>query len=141
MVAGVVIDHGQVLCVKKGATRFNYTAHKWEFPGGKIEPGESPEAALKRELLEEMNMKVEVGERLTTITHEYPDFTITMQAYLCHLRSPHFALTEHEQYAWLPSSELPTLEWCAADVPIALAASKARIHDKQQSKHAHLKNY
>ena len=119
VVAGVVINHGLVLCMRKGATRYDYTSHKWEFPGGKIESGESTQAALHRVLLEELELEVEVGEHLITVTHEYPDFGIVMSAYACRALSPHLVLTEHEASEWVSPAELMSLTWCAADVPIA----------------------
>ena len=85
VVAAVVCHDGKYLCMQKGKTKFEYTSYKWEFPGGKIEPGETPQQALVRELMEEMEYLVEVGEELVTVNHEYPDFSITMTAFLCKL--------------------------------------------------------
>ena len=87
VVAAVVEVDGKVLCMQRGKTRYTYTSYLWEFPGGKIEEGETPQQALHRELIEEMDLDVEVHELLSTVTHDYPDFTIT----------------------------LPSLTWCAAD--------------------------
>lgn len=80
VVAAVVCHDGKFHCIQKGKTKFEYTCYKWEFPGGKIEPEETPQQALA---LEEMVYSVEVGEVLVTVNHEYPDFSITMTAYLC----------------------------------------------------------
>ncbi len=115
VVAAVVEVDGKVLCMQRGQTRYSYTSHLWEFPGGKIEPGETPEQALHRELLEEMDYEVEVQELLATVTHDYPDFTITLAAYRCTASTTAFTMREHAASRWLPWSELPTLPWCAAD--------------------------
>ena len=83
VVAAVVCHDGKYLCMQKGKTKFEYTSYKWEFPGGKIEPGETPQQALARELMEEMEYPVEVGEELVTVNHEYPDFSIANSTSKC----------------------------------------------------------
>lgn len=123
VVAAVIVDNDRVLCVRKGVTRFAYTSHHWEFPGGKIEIGETPQQALKRELLEEMDLDVVVVDHLITVRHRYPDFAIILRAYVCKLNAPHLLLREHEAMLWADASTLSTLRWCAADEPIAQAAS------------------
>ena len=115
VVAAVIEKDGKVLCMQRGMNRYAYTSHKWEFPGGKIEPGETPEQAVRRELLEEMDFDVEVHEHLATVTHEYPDFTITLAAYRCTAQTTDFVMHEHAACRWLPWNELMTLPWCAAD--------------------------
>ncbi len=115
VVAAVIEVDGRVLCMQRGVTRYPYTSHLWEFPGGKIEPGETPEQALHRELLEEMDLDVEVHELLATVTHDYPDFTITLAAYRCTASTTAFTMREHASSCWLPWDELPSLPWCAAD--------------------------
>ena len=115
VVAAVIEVDGRVLCMQRGVTRYPYTSHLWEFPGGKIEPGETPQQALHRELLEEMDLDVEVHELLATVTHDYPDFTITLAAYRCTAPTTAFTMREHAASRWLPWRELPTLPWCAAD--------------------------
>ena len=115
VVAAVVEVDGKVLCMQRGVTRYSYTSHLWEFPGGKIEPGETPQQALHRELIEEMNLDVEVHELLATVTHDYPDFTITLAAYRCTATGTDFIMREHAASRWLPWDELYTLDWCAAD--------------------------
>lgn len=115
VVAAVIEVDGKVLCMQRGTTRYPYTSHKWEFPGGKIEPGEKPEQAVHRELLEEMDLDVEVQELLATVTHDYPDFTITLAAYRCTATTTAFTMREHVACCWLPWDELSALPWCAAD--------------------------
>lgn len=115
VVAAVIEVDGKVLCMQRGVTRYSYTSHLWEFPGGKIEEGETPEQALHRELLEEMALEVEVHEHLATVTHDYPDFTITLAAYRCTAATRDFIMREHASSRWLPWDKLMTLDWCAAD--------------------------
>ena len=115
VVAAVIEVDGRVLCMQRGENRYPYTSHRWEFPGGKIEPGETPEQALHRELIEEMDYDVEVCEHLATVTHDYPDFTITLAAYRCKASTTAFTMREHAASRWLPRNELSTLPWCAAD--------------------------
>lgn len=115
VVAAVIEVDGKVLCMKRGVTRYSYTSHLWEFPGGKIEPGETPQQALSRELLEEMDLHVDVHEQLATVTHDYPDFTITLTAYRCTAATTAFTMREHADSCWLPWGELSSLSWCAAD--------------------------
>ena len=119
VVCAVVLDSNQrVLCVRKGATRYPYTSFRWEFPGGKIEEGETLGQALHRELLEELEYDVTVGKQLLTISHTYPDFSITMAAFLCTAASHGFKLTEHIEAKWATRDEVKELAWCAADVPV-----------------------
>lgn len=115
VVAAVIEVDGKVLCMQRGVSRYDYTSHHWEFPGGKIELGETPEQAVHRELLEEMDFDVEVHELLATVTHDYPDFTITLAAYRCTATTTAFTIREHVASRWLPWDKLKTLPWCAAD--------------------------
>lgn len=115
VVAAVIEVDGKVLCMKRGETRYSYTSHLWEFPGGKIEPDETPQQALRRELLEEMDLDVDVHEQLATVTHDYPDFSITLTAYRCTAATTEFIMREHAASRWLPWDELSSLAWCAAD--------------------------
>lgn len=115
VVAAVIEFDGRVLCMQRGETRYSYTSHLWEFPGGKVEQGETSEQALHRELIEEMALDVEVHEHLATVTHDYPDFTITLAAYRCTASDTAFTMREHAASRWLPWDELSTLQWCEAD--------------------------
>lgn len=125
VVAAVIMKGDKVLIVQKGNTRFAYTSGKWEFPGGKIEDGEQPEEALRREISEELDMDISVNEWLVAVEHTYPDFAITMNAYICHTTSESLTLREHRSSLWIDTSQLRSIDWCAADRPIA-AAIEAR---------------
>jgi 8-oxo-dGTP diphosphatase len=91
---------------------------KWEFPGGKVEAGESPEACLHRELREEMAVSVVIGPALLPRTHHYPDFTVTLYPFLCQLTTAEILLREHAAMRWVAPNELLTLDWAAADLPV-----------------------
>lgn len=119
VVAAAIENDGEILCVQKGTTQYAYTSHHWEFPGGKIEPGETPQQALRRELIEEMDFEIMVGEHLITVTHHYPDFIITMQVYHCFSLNRDIMLHEHEGHCWLAPDKLLELDWCGADLPVA----------------------
>jgi len=90
----------------------------WEFPGGKVEPGETEEEGVQRELLEELNLQVRDLSHYITIEHSYPDFHLLMHCYLCHCDNPKLELTEHIAFKWLAKDELGKLDWAQADWPI-----------------------
>ena len=115
VVAGAIIKEGYVFAAQrgnKGETKF-----KWEFPGGKIEPGETPQQALARELEEELKIKVKVYERITNITDEYPTQILHIDTYRCELIEGTPTLTEHINMAWSNKEELDQLEFSPADAP------------------------
>jgi 8-oxo-dGTP diphosphatase len=89
----------------------------WEFPGGKIEDGESPQEALAREIGEELLVDVRVGEEIVSTTHDYEFGVVTLTTYYCELRSGTPRLTEHAALRWLTPDELSSVEWAPADVP------------------------
>jgi 8-oxo-dGTP diphosphatase len=91
---------------------------KWEFPGGKIEPGESPSECLQRELMEELDLHVLVGKPLNPLTHNYPTFIVTLYPFICTIESGAITLHEHAAFAWLSPSKLPALDWAEADRPV-----------------------
>lgn len=120
VVAGVIENNGEILCMKRAEGKHTYTSFKYEFPGGKIENGETNVEALKRELKEEMEMEVEVSDDdyLMTVDHEYPDFEIVMHAYKCKVKSREFVMNVHVDHKWLTKDKLEQLDWAAADIPI-----------------------
>ena len=100
------------------ATQRGYGNYKdwWEFPGGKVEPGESPEEALVREIREELAADITVGGCLTTVEYDYPEFHLSMACYWCTVREGHLTLLEHEAARWLPLSDLRQVNWLPADI-------------------------
>lgn len=120
VVAAVIKFGDKILCMQRNYSKFPYTSYKFEFPGGKIEPGEERHEALERELREEMDMNVSIKESdyLMTVEHEYPDFAITMHAFLCVVDKPDFVMKEHKSFEWLPVEKMPKLDWAEADKPI-----------------------
>ena len=117
VVGAVFIKNGAVFAAMRGASKYAYIANKYEFPGGKIEDGESPQEALKRELREEMDLDAMIGRHYMTAEHTYPDFDIVLQVYLCEMKSD-FNLREHVSFRWLSAEELQPEMWAPADAPI-----------------------
>ncbi len=118
VVAAVIHHNEKILCVQRGDNKYNYIAFKYEFPGGKIEEGETNEEAIKREILEELNLNITIDSNFITVNHEYPDFTLIMHSYICSCSVPELQLSEHIDYKWLDKTELKPLDWAAADIPI-----------------------
>ena len=112
--AGLFFEQGKIFATKRGEAPYSYVAHKYEFPGGKIETGESGETALQRELKEELDLDVKVGGLYACQTYEYPDFFITLWLYECEMLSA-FTLKEHESFAWIAPKDLKEEEWAPAD--------------------------
>ena len=100
------------------ATQRGYGEFKdgWEFPGGKVEPGETPQAALKREIMEELETEIEVGDLIETIEYDYPTFHLSMDCFWAEVVSGDLVLREHEAAKWLTKAELDSVEWLPADV-------------------------
>lgn len=119
VVAGVICDESSGIR-KIYATQRGYGDLKdgWEFPGGKVEPGETPEEALARELKEELAVTVEVGKFITTVEQDYPGRHITMHCYYCKILSGELTLLEHEDARWLQISELRSVAWLPADIAV-----------------------
>ncbi len=123
VVAAVIINgQGKYLCVQRGANKYDYIHEKWEFPGGKIEEGETHIDALKRELSEELDIEIiKEPTKIITVEHQYPDFHLTMHAYLCHILDSPINLKEHIDSKWLTITKMDVLDWAAADLPIVSA--------------------
>ena len=113
VVAAIIIKDNQVFATQRG---YGQWQGWWEFPGGKIEPGETPEAALTREIREELNAEITVGSLLQTIEWDYPAFHLTMHCYLCTLNSDQLHLNEHSASAWLTRKTLRSVTWLPADL-------------------------
>jgi len=131
VVAGIIIYQEEILCMQRNKGKFDYVSYKYEFPGGKIEIGESAIVALKRELKEEMDMKVEVGNNdfFMTVEHRYPDFEIKMHSYICKVKNKEFQLKEHIGFKWLKKCELKQIDWAEADIPIVDKLIEAEINE------------
>ncbi|MDD6808095.1 MAG: (deoxy)nucleoside triphosphate pyrophosphohydrolase [Oscillospiraceae bacterium] len=120
VVAGIIKYEDLILCMQRPVGKYEYVSLKYEFPGGKVESGESNSQALKRELFEEMEMDVNVSESnyFMSVNHVYPDFEITMHAYFCEVDTIDFVMKEHVNHKWLCLDDLDTLDWAPADIPI-----------------------
>ncbi len=118
VVAAIIKHNNKILCVQRGENKFDYISKKYEFPGGKIEAGETKEQTIIREILEELHMHISTQEEFLTVEHEYPDFYLTMHSFICSCEDPNFQLTEHIDFKWLEISEMGELDWAGADVPI-----------------------
>ena len=119
VVCAVIVNKGRIFACQRG---YGEWKDWWEFPGGKIESGESPEEALQREIREELSIDISIDRHLTTVDYDYPDFHLTMHCYLCHPQDdlqPH--LLEHEAARWLGKSELEEVKWLTADVEVIKA--------------------
>jgi 8-oxo-dGTP diphosphatase len=118
VVAAVIQHQNKILAVQRGPAKYAYISEKWEFPGGKMEAGETEEQTIIREIREELDMQIEVKSKLLTVEHPYPDFHLTMHTYLCETEQSEPKLTEHLAFRWLSMDELEVLDWADADVPV-----------------------
>lgn len=116
VVAALIWRKGKFLICKRPAGKAR--AHLWEFVGGKVEPGEAPEAALRRECREELDVEVKVGEKFFEVTHAYPDLTVHLTLFSAEIASGEPKLLEHEDARWIAPSEIGEYAFCPADEDI-----------------------
>ncbi len=113
VVAAIIHDEeGRIFATQRG---YGPMKDGWEFPGGKMESGETPEEALKREIWEELETRIEVEQLFETIDYDYPDFHLTMHCYICKVESGKLTLKEHEAARWLTKEQLSSINWLPAD--------------------------
>ena len=122
VVAAVIRDGERIFATQKGYG--NYKGW-WEFPGGKIEAGETPQQALKREILEELDTEIEVGDLITSVEYDYPEFHLSMDCFWCTVTSGKLVLKEAEDAKWLSKDELMSVKWLPADLEVLEIISKS----------------
>ena len=125
VVAAIIEEEGRVLATQRGYGEF---AGGWEFPGGKIEPGETPQDALVREIHEELEAHIAVGDLLDVVDYDYDTFHLHMRCYLCHVSSGQLELHEHSAARWLDASALDSVEWLPADIQLIEAIRRHLAH-------------
>ena len=121
VVAGIIKDGDKIFATQSGYGEFK---DGWEFPGGKMEPGETPQQALARELKEELAIDVNVGNFLCTVDYDYPTFHLTMHCFYCSVIGGELTLLEHEAAKWLKTTELHSVNWLPADVEVVAALER-----------------
>lgn len=115
VVAALIVDNGRIFATQRGYGEYK---NWWEVPGGKVEPGETPEEALVREIREELATEIAVERYVTTVEWDYPTFHLSMRCYLCSVVSGALTLLEHEAAAWLDREHLRSVNWLPADKAI-----------------------
>ena len=124
VVAAIIVKDHKVFATQRG---YGEWKDFWEFPGGKIDAGETPEEALCREIKEELDTEIAVGELFTTINYDYPTFHITMHCYLCTIENGSLTLLEHEAAKWLSLDQLDSVTWLPADLLVIAELQKSCI--------------
>lgn len=115
VVAAIIIEQKKVFATQRGYGEFK---DGWEFPGGKIEPGETPEAAIVREIKEELDTEIKVEKLLDTVEYDYPQFHLSMDCFICRIKSGDLVLREHEAAKWLTEEKLDSVDWLPADLSL-----------------------
>ena len=122
--AAIIIDDGKIFATQRAHGEFK---DGWEFPGGKIEQDETPKQAAKREVKEELDTEIEVGELFDTVEYDYPSFHLTMYCFLCTVKSGDLVLKEHQAAKWLTRETLDSVEWLPADIGLIEKLKKTQI--------------
>ena len=127
VVAAIICDGDKVFATQRG---YGEWKDWWEFPGGKMEPGESPQNALQREIREELATEIEVGELITTVEYDYPKFHLTMHCFVCKIKTGQLTLLEHEAAQWLGLETLDAVKWLPADEEVVdvLKRRKSKVY-------------
>ncbi len=115
IVAAIIIDDNRIFATQRGYGDFK---DGWEFPGGKMEAGETREAALMREIKEELDVDITVKDYLLTVEYDYPQFHLTMHCFICEIADGDLTLMEHQAAKWLTKDKLDTVEWLPADIEV-----------------------
>ncbi len=124
VVAAVIKHEDKIFATQRG---YGDLAGGWEFPGGKVEPGETPQEALVREIHEELEATVSVGEFICQVEYDYPTFRLSMKCYLCSVAEGHLTLLEHSDAKWLEADALDSVDWLPADVAVVEAIKEKKI--------------
>jgi 8-oxo-dGTP diphosphatase len=119
--AALIKEDGKILIAQRG--RSKKFGRQWEFPGGKLNKGETPEACLRREIREELNLEIRVDEHFCTVSHQYPDFKIELMAFWCSIVGGSLKLEEHEQVRWVTVPEMKQYSFVEADLNVIAALS------------------
>ena len=122
VVAAIIIDGENIFATQRGYGEFK---GGWEFPGGKIEEGETPEEALVREIKEELDTVIEVGELIDTVEYDYPNFHLSMDCFICSIKEGDLVLKEHSAAKWLTKETLDSVDWLPADEGLIEKIKKA----------------
>lgn len=125
VVGAVIIEDDKILCAQRGATKT--LAYKWEFPGGKIEKGETEQEALKREIQEELRCNIEVLDQIEYTIYEYDFGIVHLTTFYCRLTEGEPVLTEHVALKWVNQEELPDLDWAPADIPAMQKIAEGKL--------------
>ena len=124
VVAAIIERDGSVLATQRGYGEFE---NGWEFPGGKVEPHETPEEAIVREIHEELKVDIAVERYLVTVEHDYDTFHLSMRCYICSMHEEHVTLLEHHAARWLDAASIDSVDWLPADVKVVNAIKAAGI--------------
>ena len=124
VVAAIIVKGTEILATQRGYGEFE---GGWEFPGGKVEQGESPEEAIVREIHEELNARISVQRFLTQVEHDYPTFHLSMKCFICTLDDPSFQLLEHHAAKWLDMQHIDIVDWLPADIKVVAALKQHQL--------------